>query len=155
MSLPLKHSSITLQSTESRLTAVCEVWCAESSGVRDEFDANSNNCQSLLFPCCLMKILGAFHPSGAFFSPARVQILFRSSSNRFCFFFPLPSSTLLLKNFVRFCSFLYLCLFIFRRRISRTFLQLRGATEPSPSSKTGTEMGGSTFSSSSPASSCG
>lgn len=37
-----------------------------------------------LFPCCLMKILGVVHPSGAFFRPARVQILFRSSSNRFC-----------------------------------------------------------------------
>lgn len=70
-----------------------------------------------------------------------------------CFFLALPSFTLLLRNLVRFSSFLYLCRFIFRRRISRTFLQLRGVAEPSPSSTTGTEIGGSTFSSSSPMSS--
>lgn len=85
----LKHASIKMQSPESRLivvTAVCEVWCAESSSVREvtQTQINVSVSQFPLFPCCLMKILGAFHPSGAFFSPARVQILFRSSSNRFC-----------------------------------------------------------------------
>lgn len=111
--------------------------------------------QSCLFPCCLRKILGVVHPCGAFLSPARIQILFRSSSNLFCFFLPLPSSTLFLRNLVLFCSFLYLCRFIFRRRTSRSFLHLRGVAEPSPSSKTGTKIGGRTFSSSASKSSCG
>lgn len=113
------------------------------------------NVQSHLFPCCLIKILGAVHPSGAFFSPARVQILFRLSSNFFCFFLPLPSSTLLITNFRLFSSFLYLCRFIFLRRIFNTFLQLRGVVEPLSSSNTGTDPGGRTFSSSSSASSWG
>lgn len=139
------------------LSAAFQVCVAELSSVSNVTQAKitASISQSLLFPCCLMNILGAFHPSGAFFSPARVQILFRSSSNRFCFFLPLLSSTRLFKNFIRFCSFLYLCRFIFRRLISKTFLHLRGVAEPSPSSMTGMEMDGSTFSSTNPTSSSG
>lgn len=64
-----------------------------------------------------------------------------------CFLFCLRSLIRLLRNLVLFSSFLYLCLFIFRRRISNTFLQLSGV-ELSPSSSTGTAGGGNTTASS-------
>lgn len=89
--------------------------------------------QSLLVPCCLMKILGVLHPSGSCFSPARVQIHFRSISNHFSVFLHLSSSSLHL-NLVCSSRFLYLCRFLFCHWSSKTFIHLRGVAEPSPSS---------------------
>ncbi len=71
-------------------------------------------------------------------------LLSRRLTKLTCFFFLLTSFTLLLRNLVRFSSFLYLCLFIFLRRICSTFLQFSGV-ELSPFSSNGTANGGSTM----------
>lgn len=66
------------------LTAVCDVWSSRVRGAAIELKSLLSFSQFLLFPCCLIKILGVLQPSGAFFSPARTQILSRSSSKFFC-----------------------------------------------------------------------